>query len=130
MKKNELLVRLYKALKKISQGYQTPVQLRKNSEKQYGIGYEESLEMAYENLQAEAKEAIKGIRVASLTKTEPANSSKISQKQIDEWKKKAEKWDALGDKIAKYYEDDEGNIEKEGDLINIGEDAAHAFGFL
>lgn len=48
--------------RKIARDYQTPDQLRKNSEKQYGLDYEESLEMAYENLQSEAGAAAKGVR--------------------------------------------------------------------
>jgi hypothetical protein len=50
------------AHKKIAKYYQTPDQLRRNSEKQYGLGYEESLEMAYENLQSEASFASKGVK--------------------------------------------------------------------
>lgn len=34
--------------------YQTTEQLRKNSEKEYGLDYEEALEMAYENIKMEA----------------------------------------------------------------------------
>lgn len=49
------------ALKIINNGYQTTSQLRKNVEKQYGLDYEEVLEMAYENIQAMAKQACKGI---------------------------------------------------------------------
>lgn len=41
-------------LKKIAKAYQTPAQLRKSSRDEYGLGYEETLEMAYENLQSEA----------------------------------------------------------------------------
>lgn len=36
--------------------------LRKNSEKEYGLTYEEALEMAYQNLQTVAANAIKGRR--------------------------------------------------------------------
>ena len=50
------------ALKKISKDYQTPTQLRRNAEKQYGLDFEEALEMSYENIQMEAKSAAKGIR--------------------------------------------------------------------
>lgn len=58
-----------------------------------------------------------------------------TKEQINEWKAKAEKWDKLGNEIAKYYEseDDEGNDlppEKEGDLCDIGLEAAKAFGWL
>jgi regulator of RNase E activity RraB len=135
MKKNELAVKMYNVLMKIAKWYQTPDQLRKNCKKEYGLGFEESLEMAYENLQAEAKAAIKGVRIASLTKPETASKRKISQKQIEEWKRKAEKWDALDDDISKYYcnkdgEVDEDNPEKNGDLGDIGEVAARALGWL
>ena len=43
-------------------------ELKRNSEKQFGLDYEEALEMSYENIQMVAKEAIKGVRVASLYK--------------------------------------------------------------
>lgn len=51
----------------------------------------------------------------------------------DEWKEKAEKWDALEDKISKFYFDDDGEEKEDddgGDLCDIGEAAAMAFGFL
>lgn len=53
--------------------------------------------------------------------------------QIEEFKIKADKWDALGDKIASFYCDDNGNEfsdDEGGDLVDIGEAAAMAFGFL
>lgn len=61
-----------------------------------------------------------------------------TDKQIQEWKRKAEKWDALAAKIGKYYateEDDDydEDFEKEADnngLLGIGELAASAFGYL
>ncbi len=46
----------FDALKRI-QSYQTPEQLRRSAEKDYGLSYEEALEMAYENVLAEAKAA-------------------------------------------------------------------------
>lgn len=66
MMKAEQIVKMYAALERIAKGYQTPDQLRKNSDKEWGLGYEETLEMAYENLQAEAKAAIKGVRIKPL----------------------------------------------------------------
>jgi hypothetical protein len=62
-KEKESYLKMYNALKKIATYYQTPQQLRRNCEKMYGLQYEESLEMAYENLQAEARFATKGIRL-------------------------------------------------------------------
>lgn len=55
-----------------------------------------------------------------------------TEKQIKEWKVKAEKWDALDEKIGKYYVDENGDeLEEEGgDLCDIGEAAAIAFGYL
>jgi hypothetical protein len=42
--------------------YMTTRQLRRQSEKKYGLSYEESLEMAYENLIEEARAALRGYR--------------------------------------------------------------------
>ncbi len=52
----------YDALKRIAKNYQTPDQLRRNSERDFGCNYHEALEMAYENLQWEASRAIHGKR--------------------------------------------------------------------
>jgi hypothetical protein len=54
-------LKLYDALKRITM-YQSPSQLRKSAEKQYGLSAEEVIEMAYENVLIEAKNAIKGMR--------------------------------------------------------------------
>lgn len=53
---------MLQTLKRISKDYQTPDQLRRNSEKQYGLEYEEALEMAYENVQEEARNASIGLK--------------------------------------------------------------------
>lgn len=59
-----------------------------------------------------------------------------TKEQIEGWKAKAEKWDALGEKIAKCYPDydDDGEEleteEPDADLCTIGEHAAHAYGWL
>ena len=54
---------------------------------------------------------------------------------IEKYKIKSEKWDKLDEEIGKFYEndiDDEENEdgEDEGNLIDIGEVAAIAFGYL
>lgn len=67
--KTQQIVRMYNALKTIAKDYQTPEQLRKKSEKQYGLDYEEALEMSYENIQTLAKSVIKGINISALHKT-------------------------------------------------------------
>ena len=55
-----------------------------------------------------------------------------TKKQVEGWKAKADKWDALEDKISKFYIDPEGNEwpNEKYDLVDIGEAAAMAFGFL
>lgn len=53
--------RYYDALKRITK-YQTPEKLLRRAEKQYGCSGEEALEMAYENIQQEARNAIAGKR--------------------------------------------------------------------
>lgn len=51
--------------------------------------------------------------------------------EIEVWKQKAEKWDKLEIEIAKYYEGENNEPpEKDGDLTDIGEQAAMAFGWL
>ena len=56
---------------------------------------------------------------------------------IEKYKIKSEKWDKLDEKIGKFYENDiddeeneDGEDEDEGNLIDIGEVAAIAFGYL
>lgn len=49
-------------LKKISKAYMTPDQLKKNSEKMYGLEYEECIEMVYENIQEDARIAAKNVK--------------------------------------------------------------------
>jgi hypothetical protein len=51
----------YDRLKRIAKG-QTTSQLRRNSERGFGLEYLEALEMAYENLQEAAASAIRGKR--------------------------------------------------------------------
>lgn len=53
--------KMFFALKMIVEEYQTPGELLKASEVDFGLSYEEVIEMAYENIKAEAFEAIQGI---------------------------------------------------------------------
>lgn len=60
-------------------------------------------------------------------------SKQPTARQVQEWKTKAEKWDALYEEISAFYFDDEGNELPDGeggDLCDIGETAAIAFGLL
>ena len=54
--------RMLGTLKTIAKGYQTPDQLRKNSERDFGCDFDEAIEMSYENIQQAAKVCIRGIR--------------------------------------------------------------------
>lgn len=54
--------RMLHYLKRIAIEYETPERMRKNSRKEYGFDFEETIEMAYENIQSEAKSAIKGVK--------------------------------------------------------------------
>lgn len=52
---------MHHALSRIKE-YQTATQLKKSSRRDWGLDYEESLEMAYENVIDEAKYGLKGVR--------------------------------------------------------------------
>lgn len=49
------------SLKKIK-SYQSPKKLRKDSEKEWGLDFEEAIEMAYENILLEASYASKNVK--------------------------------------------------------------------
>lgn len=49
-------------LLKIARHYQTVEQLKIHSKREYGLDFEEALEMAYENLQNDAAHAVKGVQ--------------------------------------------------------------------
>lgn len=56
--------RMWTALQRIIE-YQDPETLRENSQKDWGLDFEEAIEMAYENIQEEARQGVQGInRVA------------------------------------------------------------------
>lgn len=61
-KRTERELRMYDALRRIGKEFQTPAQLRRSAERQYGLDYVEALEYAYENIQQLAGLAIKGMR--------------------------------------------------------------------
>lgn len=50
-------------LERIARGYQTPAQLRRSVGRDHGLDYEEGLEMAYENMQQEARVVLKRFRM-------------------------------------------------------------------
>jgi len=63
-KQKEQFNRMRATLKKIAKGYQTPDQIRRGAEKQYGLDADEAVGYAYENIQADAASAVKGVRAA------------------------------------------------------------------
>ena len=57
----------------------------------------------------------------------------IDEQELEKLRRKAESWDALRKKIDKFYPYDEETgeeLESDGDLGDIGEVAAIAFGYL
>jgi hypothetical protein len=61
----------FDTLLKIARAYMRPDKLRRRAEKDYGVSYEEALEMAYENIQAEAAAAIYGKRRPKIYSMKP-----------------------------------------------------------
>ena len=53
-------------LNRIAKEYQTPTQLQRQSQSDYGLEYSEAMEMAYENIQSEAKFAVRGVKSLKL----------------------------------------------------------------
>lgn len=59
-KQQDQFNRMLHTLRRISRDYMTPEQIQRD--KETGLYYEDHLEMAYENIQQEAKAACKGVR--------------------------------------------------------------------
>lgn len=57
-KQRETYNRMRLALRKNHLGFQSTSQLRRNCDRDYGIDYMEALEMAYENMQSVAEQAV------------------------------------------------------------------------
>lgn len=67
--------KLYDALKRITM-YEPPGRLRRQAEKEYGLPAGEVIEMAYENVLSEAKDAIRGMRRPGAGPRKPAAGSR------------------------------------------------------
>ena len=64
MTNTPLEIKLYDALRRIAKDYQSSEQIKRRGVKDWGLDDPcEALEYAYENLQAEAANAIKGLRI-------------------------------------------------------------------
>lgn len=57
-----LEIKLYDALKRIA-SYDSPEKLARRSEKEYGLAPEDAIEMAYDSVLQDAKNAVKGVRI-------------------------------------------------------------------
>lgn len=57
---------MYYTLQSIARDYKTPEELRETSEEDYGLGYEEALEMSYENIKSDALRALHDIKPIEL----------------------------------------------------------------
>jgi len=54
--------RYYDALKHIATAYASLEEIRRTSERRWGLEYHEALEMAYENIIEDARQAVRGRR--------------------------------------------------------------------
>lgn len=61
-KQREQFNRMRDCLRRIGHNYQTTEQLRRDSGDDYGLDYDEALEMSYDNIQQEARNAVCGVR--------------------------------------------------------------------
>lgn len=64
--KTELEIKLYGALRRIAREYRSSESILKKGDA--GLSGEETLEYAYDNIQAEAANAIRGVRVSGKIK--------------------------------------------------------------
>ena len=84
MTKDQLtIIRLYHALKEITK-YETPDKLRRSSQKQWGLDYEEALGYSYENIQQVAKNAIRGVRIPRERNLPKKNIEDAVRKVVEE----------------------------------------------
>lgn len=75
--KTPLEIKLLSALRRIVHEYQSSDQLLRSGEKQYGISGGEALEYAYDNIQHEARCAIRGVRLQRVAK--PTSDTKLKE---------------------------------------------------
>jgi hypothetical protein len=63
-KQFEDFIQMHATLRRIAHGYMTPAQIRRDAGRDCSaLDYAEYLEMSYENIQQEAKNALKGVRL-------------------------------------------------------------------
>jgi hypothetical protein len=74
MTAEQKILKLYNALKRIS-AYASPERLHRCAEKEYGVRGSEAIEMAYENVIAEAKDALRGFRLPNPRDKKPVRQA-------------------------------------------------------
>lgn len=99
-----------------------------------GVGTKEVDTKTFNNIQDECFE-LNSLSLTQKTYVASGNASFIVRLKLDieEWKRKADKWDALGEKIEVLYaaDDETGEfLEEDRDLGDVGLAAASAFGYL
>lgn len=80
-----------------------------------------------DHIEVHQRSGAKEIRDLDLITKDKILQSDVAQ--LDRDSVKARKWDALDEKISKFYPEDP-EAESSGDLMDIGETAARAFGYL
>lgn len=63
--------RMRKVLKNIANGYQSTDQLRRFSEKDFGLDYTDALEMSYDNIKILASDAVRGVKEIKINPPTP-----------------------------------------------------------
>lgn len=71
--KTDLEKKLWIALKRIT-AYDAPRKMRRHSERDWGLPFDEAIEYAYENIQQEARNAIRNVRMQRAAPSESDGS--------------------------------------------------------
>lgn len=80
-KEEERYTKMYLALRRIAKGYVSTAQVDRNAER-LGLSPHEFLEYAYENIQQEAKNGLRGVRIPkTVTLITPSSGPPIGTKK-------------------------------------------------
>lgn len=63
-KQKEQFNKMRAALKRIAHDYESPEDIEKHAEKKWGLPVDEAMRYAYDNVKAEAANAVRGVREA------------------------------------------------------------------
>lgn len=87
--------------------------------------YVSPLQSRIQELKQEVEDTWKKVQSSNESIETLSSQVESLEAENEELRKKGQKWDDLHRKIGRFYEE-----EVDGDLVDIGEVAAHAFGFL